>query len=97
MSNKQFIALTRGLHSMEASYQKLLENTIQTLLSNDKSNVQSILANVFESLMKVELDLFLSASYSTNKGNGFYQCFVNHFKGVMKLLYLGTGKDYLPL
>ena len=66
---------------METSYQTLLENTIDTILSNNRNGIQSILITVFESLMKAERDFFLSAPDATNKGNGYYQRFVNHFQG----------------
>ena len=50
--------LLRGPHSMQASYQKLLKNTIKTVLDNTQSDVQTVLVTVFERLMKAEREVF---------------------------------------
>ena len=65
---------------IKQAYQEFLDETIKNLHQGQRLDVQTILCQVFESLMESERAVFLSESLD-NKGNGFYSRFINHLQG----------------
>lgn len=65
---------------VKLAYQEFLDETIKNLHQGQRLDVQTILCQVFESLMESERAVFLNESLD-NKGNGFYSRFINHLQG----------------
>jgi len=65
---------------VKQAYQEFLDETIKNLHQGQRLDVQTILCQVFESLMESERAVFLHES-PENKGNGFYSRFINHLQG----------------
>ena len=65
---------------IKQAYQEFLDETIKNLHQGQRLDVQTILCQVFESLMESERAVFLNESLD-NKGNGFYSRFINHLQG----------------
>ena len=65
---------------VKQAYQEFLDETIKNLHQGQRLDVQTILCQVFESLMELERTVFLHES-PENKGNGFYSRFINHLQG----------------
>lgn len=65
---------------VKQAYQEFLDETIRNLHQGQRLDVQTILCQVFESLMESERAVFLNESLD-NKGNGFYSRFINHLQG----------------
>ncbi|WP_295628710.1 hypothetical protein [uncultured Nitrosomonas sp.] len=65
---------------VKQAYQEFLDETIKNLHQGQRLDVQTILCQVFESLMESERAVFLNESLD-NKGNGFYSRFINHLQG----------------
>ena len=65
---------------VKQAYQEFLDETIKNLHQGQRLDVQTILCQVFESLMESQRTVFLHES-PENKGNGFYSRFINHLQG----------------
>jgi len=65
---------------VKQAYQEFLDETIKNLHQGQRLDMQTILCQVFESLMESERAVFLHES-PENKGNGFYSRFINHLQG----------------
>jgi len=65
---------------VKQAYQEFLDETIKNLHQGQRLDMQTILCQVFESLMESQRTVFLHES-PENKGNGFYSRFINHLQG----------------
>ncbi len=75
---------------VKQAYQEFLDETIKNLHQGQRLDVQTILCQVFESLMESERAVFLNESLD-NKGNGFYSRFINHLQGRFEIKIPRTG------
>ena len=70
--------------SQNAVYQKMLSETIHSFILNKKLTTEQIMIEVFQSIMQAEREVFLNEA-NDNKGNGYYQRFIQSFQGKLLL------------
>lgn len=70
--------------SQATAYQTILSDTIHDFIEQKRLTVEQIFTQVVEAIMQSERDVFLSTQ-SNNKGNGYYERFINSFQGKLQL------------